>query len=71
MTALHLLGGVPIPGVVVLLTVFLSPQPADFTVFLEVLGPLLQTLLGHGFPEQKKAEYARVCFQSSSTYKVS
>lgn len=60
MTALHLLGGVPVPGVVVLLAVFLSPQPADFTVFLEVLGPLLQTLLGHGFSEQTEEKWQNV-----------
>lgn len=46
LSALHLLGGVPIPGVVVILAVLLSPEPADFTIFLEVLRSVLQSVLG-------------------------
>lgn len=49
---LHLLGGVSIPGVVVILTVLLSPQSADFTLLLEVLGPLLHSCLGECFSER-------------------
>lgn len=48
---LHLLGRVPIPGVVIVLAVLLSPEPADFTIFLEILGPLLQSVFGQSFSE--------------------
>lgn len=57
MTVLHLLGGIPVPRVVVLLTVLLSPEPADLTIFLEVFGPLLQSLLGQSFSEQTEEKW--------------
>lgn len=38
---LHLLGGVPVPGVVVVLAVLLRPESADVPVLLEVFGSLL------------------------------
>lgn len=55
------MGGVPVPGVIVILAVVLCPEPADFTVFLEVLWPLFQVVLGEGFSkwtQRKMAEYA-------------
>lgn len=48
---LHLLGGVSVPGVVLVLAVLLRPQPTDFTVFLKVLGLCLH---GLRFSEKKK-----------------
>lgn len=51
---LHLLGGVPVPGVVFILAVLLSPQTADFTLFLEFFGLLLQSVLGGSFSERTK-----------------
>lgn len=50
---LHLLGWVSIPGVVVILTVLLSPELADFTIFLEVLGTVRQRP-GKRFPEKRQ-----------------
>lgn len=38
---LHLLGGVPVPGIVVVLAVLLRPESADVPVLLEVFGSLL------------------------------
>lgn len=49
---LHLLGGVSIPGVVVLLAVLLRPQSADISIFLEFFGPLLHSLRGLFFSER-------------------
>lgn len=49
---LHLLGGVSIPGVVVLLAVLLRPQSADISILLEFFGPLLCVLRGLFFSEQ-------------------
>lgn len=49
---LHLLGGVSIPGVVVLLAVLLRPQSADISILLEFFGPLLHRLRGLFFSEQ-------------------
>lgn len=49
---LHLLGGVSIPGVVVLLAVLLRPQSADISILLEFFGPLLCGLRGLFFSEQ-------------------
>lgn len=50
-TVLHLLGGVSIPGVVVLLAVLLCPQSADISILLELFGPLLHPLRGLFFSE--------------------
>lgn len=50
---LHLLGGVSIPSVVVILTVLLSPEPTDFTIFLEFLGTVLQRVFGEISPEME------------------
>lgn len=53
-TQLHLLSGIPVPCIVVLLTVLLGSKPADLAIFLEVFGLLLQTLLGNRFSKQTK-----------------
>lgn len=52
--ALHLLGGIAIPGVVVVLAVLLGPQSVDFAIFFEVLRPLFQSALAKSFSEQNK-----------------
>lgn len=49
---LHLLGGVSVPGVVVLLAVLLRPQSADISILFEFFGPLLRSLCGLFFSEQ-------------------
>lgn len=46
---LHLLSRVSIPGVVVILTVLLSPEPADFTIIFEIFGPVLCSVFGQSF----------------------
>lgn len=55
---LHLLGGVSIPGVVVLLAVLLRPQSADIPILLEFFGPLLHSLRGLFFSEQMEEKWA-------------
>ena len=40
---LHLLGRIAVPGVVVVLAVFRSPQPVDLAILLEVLRPFFRS----------------------------
>lgn len=52
-SALHLLGGVPVPGVVFIFAVLLSPELADLSILLEVLALLLHSVLVDTFSDSR------------------
>ncbi len=71
LAALHLLRGVAVPGVVVVLVVFLSPQTVYFPIFLEVLRPLLKNPLTNRISGAENSTNSSVCQNSQHLGKSS